>query len=126
MAVSKPCSATLASKGDDASLWCACLREQEYALVQNACFEPVAHEAGELPDGVEFLERSPRAARGLVPFPPASDDCDQSHARGRCCHPCTEGIGVDVSHETCYHLTYMDTQLRNRGFTPLSGRGEPP
>jgi hypothetical protein len=26
---------------------------------------------------------------------------DQSHARGKCCHPCTEGIGVDVSHETC-------------------------
>jgi hypothetical protein len=22
------------------------------------------------------------------------------------CHPCTGGIGVDVSHETCYRLTW--------------------
>jgi len=63
------------------------------------------------------LAESPCLAQDLPPFPPASDDVqppvadDQSHARGRCCHPCTEGIGVDVSHETCYHLTYIDTQL---------------
>jgi len=36
---------------------------------------------------------------------------DQSHARGRCCHSCTGRIGVDVSHDSCYHLTDVDTQL---------------
>jgi hypothetical protein len=58
-------------------------------------------------------------AQHLPPFLPASDACpepvegieDQSHARGRCCHSCTERIGVDVSHKACYHRTYMDTQL---------------
>ncbi len=69
-------------------------------------------------------------AQSLPPFLPASgpelaeelmtslpvaclsaDRADRSHARGRCCHSCTWRIGVDISHETCYHLTYMDTQL---------------
>jgi len=43
--------------GDDASLWRARFREQEFALVQDACCEPIAHQASERPDGVEFLEQ---------------------------------------------------------------------
>jgi hypothetical protein len=77
--------------------------------------------AGELPTGSTAACSTglSRLAQGLPPFLPASDACpepaegidDQSHARGRCCHPCTKRIGVDVSHRTCYHLTYIDTQF---------------
>lgn len=54
---------------------------------------------------------SPRLARAYRLSLPLLTIDDRSHARGRCCLPCTEGTGVDVSHETCYHLTYVDTQL---------------
>ena len=36
---------------------------------------------------------------------------DQSPATGQRSLPSTWEVGVDVSHEMCYHLTYMDTQL---------------
>ena len=43
--------------GDDTPLRRACFREQEFAFVQDACLEPIAHQASERPDGVEFLEQ---------------------------------------------------------------------
>jgi len=36
---------------------------------------------------------------------------DQSPATGQRSLPSTWEVGVDVSHEMCYHLTYLDTQL---------------
>ena len=36
---------------------------------------------------------------------------DQSPATGQRSLPSTWEVGVDVSHEMCYHLTYIDTQL---------------
>jgi len=36
---------------------------------------------------------------------------DQSPAIGWRLHPGTWGVGVDVLHDSCYHITDVDTQL---------------